>query len=266
MKRNLKDTRPGTGKQVYIVPAVDKAFRILSLLRNEGREMSTFEIAKATGLNNSTVHKLAVALNYHGVLERNKANKKYSLGIALVEYGQSALNSISTRQTAKSFLRELVEYSGESAALSILHGTKMVIVDVEESKAALRVSPVVGMVAPATTTSNGKAVLAWLAESQIAEIIQKEGLPALTEKSITKPEVFLAELATVRKRGYATDCEEYNEKLYAVSAPFFKTEDEVMGAISITGPSYRMTQQQIRRFGKKCVEVASRLSANLVYI
>jgi DNA-binding IclR family transcriptional regulator len=263
LKRSSKDSRPGTDKRVYIVPAVDKAFRILSLLRNEGREMSTLEIAEATGLNNSSVHKLAVALNYHGALERNKANKKYSLGIALVEYGQSALNNISARQTAKSFLRELVEYSGESAAFSILHGTKMVIVDVEESKAVLRVSPIVGMVAPATTTSNGKAVLAWLAESQVAEIIQKEGLPALTEKSVTEPKAFLAELATVRKRGYATDCEEYNEKLHAVSAPVFKSADEVMGAISITGPSFRVTQQNIRRFGKKCVETASRLSANL---
>ena len=225
--------------------------------------MSTFEIAKATGLNNSTVHKLAVALNYHGVLERNKMNKKYSLGIALIEYGQAVLSDLSTRQTAKSFLRELVEYSGESAALSILHGTKMVIVDIEESKAALRVSPTIGIIAPATTTSNGKAVFAWLAESQVAKIIQKEGLPALTEKSITKPEVFLAELATVRKRGYATDCEEYNEKLHAVSAPIFKSEDKVMGAISIIGPSFRMTQQHIRRFGKKCAETACRLSATL---
>lgn len=263
MKLNRKDSRLETEKQVYIVPAVDKAFRILSLLRSEGREMSTFEIAKATGLNNSTVHKLAVALDYHGVLERNKTNKKYSLGMALVEYGQAVLSNISTRQTAKSFLRELVEYSGESAAFSILHGTKMVIVDVEDSKTALRVSPVVGMVAPATTTSNGKAVLAWLAESQVTKIIQTEGLPALTEKSITSPGNFLAELAAVRKRGYATDCEEYNKKLHAVSAPVFKSADEVVGAISITGPSFRMTQQHIRRFGKKCVETASRLSANM---
>lgn len=263
MKRSSKDSRKGTDKQVYIVPAVDKAFRILSLLRNEGREMSVLEIAKATGFNSSTVHKLAVALNYHGALERNKMNKKYSLGIALIEYGEAVLSDLSTRQTAKSFLRELVEYSGESAALSILHGTKMVIVDIEESRAALRASPTIGIIAPATTTSNGKAVLAWLSESQVAKIIQKEGLPALTEKSITKPDVFLAELAAVRKRGYATDCEEYNEKLHAVSAPVFKSEGEVMGAISIIGPSFRMTQQQIRRFGKKCVETASRLSANL---
>ena len=262
MKRDRKESRPETGKQVYIVPAVDKAFRILSLLKSEGREMSTFEIAKATGFNNSTVHKLAVALNYHGVLERNKMNKKYSLGIALIEYGQAVLSDLSTRQTAKSFLRELVEYSGESAALSILHGTKMVIVDIEESKAALRVSPTIGIIAPATTTSNGKAVLAWLAESQVAKILKKEGLPALTEKSITEPEVFLAELATIRKRGYATDCEEYNEKMNAVSAPVFKSEGDVMGAISIIGPSFRMTQNHIRRFGKKCVETASRLSAH----
>lgn len=263
MKRNSEDTSAGSDKQVYIVPAVDKSFRILSLLRNEGREMSTFEIAQATGLHNSTVHKLAVALNYHGVLERNKMNKKYSLGMVLVEYGQAVLSNLSARQAAKNFLCELVEYSGESASFSILHGTKMVIVDVEESKAALRVSPVVGMVAPATTTSNGKAVLAWLAESHVAEIIQTEGLPALTEKSITSPEGFLTELATVCKRGYATDCEEYNEKLHAVSAPVFKSEDEVMGAISITGPSFRMTQQHIRRYGKKCVEAARQLSANL---
>ena len=263
MKRDTKDTRSESDKQVYIVPAVDKAFRILSLIRKEGHEMSTFEIAQATGLNNSTVHKLAVALNHHGVLGRNKLNKKYSLGMALVEYGQAVLSNLNTRQAAKIFLRELVEYSGETAVLSILYGTKMVIVDVEESKIPLRVSPSIGLISPVTATSNGKAVLAWLDESQVAEIIRTEGLPALTEKSITEPEAFRKELATVRKHGYATDCEEYNEKLHAVSAPFFKSEDEVIGAISIIGPSFRMTQQNIRRYGKKCVEAARQLSANL---
>lgn len=263
MKREKKDKRQGVDKQVYIVPAVDKILRVLSLLRKEGREMSTFEIAKATGLNRSTVHKLAVSLNYHGMLDRNETNKRYSLGIALVEYGQAVLSNLGTRQTAKGVLRDLVEYSGETAALSILYGTKTVIVDVVDAKAALRVSPTMGMVSPATTTSNGKAVLAWLAESQVAKIIQKEGLPALTRKSITTPEVFQAELAAIRKRGYALDCEEYTERLHAVSAPVFNSEGEVIGALSIIGPSFRMTQQHMRRFGKRCVETARRLSAHL---
>jgi IclR family KDG regulon transcriptional repressor len=260
---NLKDGNNGANKRPHMVPAVDRAARILSLLRTEGREMTSAEIADATGWHKSSVHKLLVTLNYHGLLDRDATTKRYSLGVALLEYGRVSLNSLDIRYIAKPFLKALVEYSGETAGLSILRGTQMIFVDIEEPQIQIRVSLFVGMRSPATTTSNGKAVLAWLPESQVNEIMQMEGLPAATKKSIIKPAAFLAELAATRERGYATDYEEYEEGVAGISAPVLDSRGQAMGALCVAMPVFRMTKEKIRNYGKKCAELTAQLSSIL---
>jgi DNA-binding IclR family transcriptional regulator len=260
---DIKDGSSEAYNPHYIVPAVDRAARILSLLRTEGREMTIAEIADATGWHKSSVHKLLVTLNYHGLLDRDALTKRYSLGVALSEYGRIALNNLDIRYAAKPFLKTLVECSGETAGLSILRGTKMIFVDIEEPQIQIRVSLFVGMRSPVTATSNGKAVLAWFPESRLNEIIQIEGLPATTKKSIVKPAAFRAELAATRERGYATDFEEFEEGVAGVSAPVFESSGQVMGAICVAMPAFRMRKDKIRRYGKKCAELASQLSSLL---
>ena len=261
-KNNKTSVKRTAGhNQTYIVPAVDKAVRILLLLKTEGREMTIAEISEATGWHKSSVHKLLVTLNYHELLDRDEVTKRYSLGVALSEYGRIALNGLDIRYAAKSFLKALVEYSGETAALAILRGTKTTIVDVELPQNLMRVSLTIGMVAAATTTSNGKALLACLPESQVKEIIKAEGFPKRTKKSITKIGAFRKELAVVRERGYATDFEEFQEGLVAVSAPIFDSRGLPMGALSIAGPAFRMTKKKIWHYGKKCAEMTAQLSA-----
>jgi IclR family KDG regulon transcriptional repressor len=253
----------GTFNRAYIVPALDRAIRILSLLRAEGREMTIAEISTATGWHKSSVHKLLVTLNFHGLLDRDLITRKYSLGVALSEYGQIALNGLGVRQAARPVLRELVQNSGETAALSILHDSQMTIVDVEESPAQVRVTLTVGMTTPATTTSNGKAVLASLPESRVNEIIRIEGLPSMTKKSITKIGPFRLDLAATRKRGYAIDHEEYQEGITGTSASIFNSRGQVIGALSIAGPAFRMTRNKAHLYGKRCAELARNLSARL---
>ncbi len=262
-RQNRKTTikRSDADGPAYIVPAVDRAVRILSLLKAEGQEMTIAEISEATGWHKSSVHKLLVTLNHHGLLDRDPVTKRYSLGVALSEYGRVALNGLDIRYAAKSSLKTLVEYSGETAALAILRGTQITIVDVELPQNLMRVSLTMGMVAPATTTSNGKAVLAFLPENQVNEIINEEGLPGRTRKSITKKGVYWRDLAAIRERGYATDFEEFQEGIVAVSAPVFDTRGLPMGALSIVGPAFRMTKKKIWHYGKKCAEMTAQLSS-----
>jgi IclR family KDG regulon transcriptional repressor len=250
-------------KLTYVVPAVDRAVRILSLLKTRGRGLKLGEITNEMGWHKSSVHKLLITLTGHGLLDRDEITKQYSLGVALAEYGRIALNSLDIRYVAKPFLKALVKYSGETAGLSVLRGTKMIFVDIEEPQVQIRVSLFVGMRSPATATSNGKAVLAWLPDSKVNEIMQIEGLPATTKKSVTKPTALRTELAATRKRGYATDYEEFEEGVIGVSAPIFDSRRQPLGALCIAVPAFRMRKSKIRNYGKKCVELASRLSSLL---
>jgi DNA-binding IclR family transcriptional regulator len=249
-------------KASYMVPAVDRAIRILSLLKNEKREMTIAEISEATGWNKSSIYKLLLTLDHHGLLSRDLATKKYSLGIALMDYGRAVLNGFEIRHAAKPSLRELARYTGESVAVSILSGTQMTLVEVEESAAQVRIALNIGMSTPATATSHGKAVLAYLPEGRLEDILRIEGLPRYTKKSIVNDERYRKALDTVRKQGYAADCEEFEEGLAGISAPVFSA-DGVIGALLIAMPSFKLTKEKIHLFGMKCAEEAARVSALL---
>jgi DNA-binding IclR family transcriptional regulator len=252
-----------SGKSIYLVPAVDKALEILALLRSDRREMNLAEISKATGAHKSSVQRLMTTLCHHGFVRRDEMTKRYSLGIGLAEYGRIALNNLDIRQMARPFLQALVDFSGETAVLAILNETKMVMVDKREPLNQVRASPFIGMRFPATATSNGKALLAWLPESRVTKIMQIEGLPAATKNSIVDPKVYRADLAATRARGYAIDREEFQEGASGVSAPIFSPNSQVIATLSLAAPAFRMTEANIRKYGKKCVEFAAQLSTQL---
>lgn len=249
-------------KPAYLVPAVDRAIRILSLLKSERREMTIAEISAATGWNKSSIYKLLLTLDYHGLLARDPVTRKYALGTALMEFGRSVLNGFDLRHVARPCLKALAQFTGESVAVSMLQGTRMTLVEVEESAAQVRIALAVGMTTPATATSHGKAVLAHLPESRLKEILEIEGLVKSTRRSITDPGLYRAELDAVRKRGYATECEEFEEGIAGISAPVFSVQG-VIGALLVVLPSFKMTKDKTRIFGRKCAEEAARLSALL---
>jgi DNA-binding IclR family transcriptional regulator len=259
---NKNDVPSRNHQLVYIVPAVERAIRILSLLKTERREMTIAEISEATGWNKSSIYRLLLTLDHYGLLARDPITKRYSLGVALMEYGRAVLNGFDIQHAAKPSLKALAQFTGESVAVSILRGTKMTLVEVEESAAQVRISLAVGMTTSATATSQGKAVLAHLPENQLNEILRTEGLTKNTKKSITNPELYRSGLEAVRKRGYAIDQEEFEEGIMGISAPVFASKAAI-GAISIVLPAFKMTKEKMRLYGTKCAKEAARLSAML---
>ncbi len=261
IKQNSKIVLNRDENYEYIVPAVDRAARILMLLRQESRDMTIAEITEATGWHKSSVHKLLVTLTHHGLLDRNEATKRYSLGMVLIGYGQFVLNNLDIAYAAKSFLKELADFSGETANYSVLRGKRVVVVDSIESRLELRVVPPVGTTDSLTAKSTGKAILAFLPEKQADKIIQADGLGAFTKNSITDPKAFHKELAAIRKQGFATDFEEFRDGISAVSAPVFSATGQVKGGLTLVAPAFRMTKNKAMLYGKKCAQAAAQLSS-----
>ena len=265
VNQNSKNIFGAGDSYEYIVPAVDRAARILMLLKAQGRDMTIAEMTEATGWHKSSVHKLLVTLSHHGLLDRDEETKRYSLGIGLIGYGQFVLNNLDSANAAKSLLKQLADFSGETANYCLVQGSKVVVVDSVESRIDLRVVPPIGTINSLTVKSNGKAVLAFLSESQVKKIIQEEGLQEFTKESITEAGAFYRELAVVRKRGYATDFEEFREGISAVSAPVFNSAGKVIGTLSLIAPASRMSAGKASSYGKKCVEAAAHLSSIVYY-
>ena len=259
--RNSKKSAGMEDNFEYIVPAVDRAARILELLRAEARGMTIAEISEATGWHKSSVHKILVTLNHHRLLDRSEATKQYSLGIALIGYGQYVLNHLDIAFAAKSFLKELADSTGETANYSLVRGTQIVLVDSVESRTDLRVVPPVGTMNPITIKSSGKAVLAYLPEAEAEKIIEAEGLPTFTKNSITDRAALRKELAAIRKCGYATDIEEFRDGISAISAPVFNPSGAAIGTLSLVMPASRLSKNKMAEYGKKLLDAAGQLSA-----
>lgn len=257
------DADPAVEAPAYLVPAVDRALRILELLREEGREMGVVEVATATGWHKSTVQKILVTLNHHGVVERNPQTRRYSLGMALAEFGRAVLNQFDIRPVAKPILRELMEASGETAVLGVLREDRVVMIDKSEPHTQMRVSPFLGVRYPATETAHGKALLAWLPEQRQRELCETAGLAARTPKSIIDLAGFLKDLAATRRRGYAEEYDEFQEGVSGVAAPVFARDGRVVGTLSVVGPSSRMSRTKMKQSGRLCVERAAELGGRL---
>ena len=248
------------GAEELLVPAVDKAFKILDVLKGQDFEFTIVEIAKALNLNKSTVQKLLVTLSYYGVVQRDDATKRCRLGMSLAEYGSIVLSGFDLRRAAKPFLKSLMEYSGETACLGVLQGTKVVIVDKMEPPTEIRVNPHVGWRFAATLNVMGKAILAWLPPDRLDEILLREGLPVRTSKSITERAVYEADLRETRERGYATEWQEFHDSVNGVAAPIRDHRMKVVASIAVGGPQFRMTKEKMSDLGKKCIEAAMEIS------
>lgn len=247
----------------YLVPAVDRALCLLALLRVSSREMGLVELAKATGWNKSSVQKLLVTLLHHGIVERDERTKRYSLGLALAEYGRAALDKFDLRRVAKPLLQALVDVSGETAVLGVRQGDKVVMIDKKEPLVQIRVSPFIGTRYPITETAHGKALLAWLPDTERDQLVRAAGLAARTSKSITETVAYAQDLERTRKRGYAEDSDEFQAGVSGVAAPVFTPTGQVVATLSLAAPTFRVSPERLADFGRQCGEQARELGRRL---
>ncbi|MBI4771477.1 MAG: glycosyltransferase, partial [Chloroflexi bacterium] len=120
------------------------------------------------------------------------------------------------------------------------------------------------LAALAHCVSNGKILLAYLPDEQIERMI-RAGLPRLTERTLTDPADLRAELATIRRRGYATADGEFEEGMNAVSAPLRDQRGEVIAAVTVSGPVYRLPRARLTQLARSVMAAAEELSRRLGY-
>lgn len=114
-------------------------------------------------------------------------------------------------------------------------------------------------------TSVGKAILASLPANEVVEILQRKGMPKHTDKTITDKDLFLEELNQVRQKGYALDLEENETGITCIAVPIYDHLGTVAGAVSISGPTLRMTNERLEQLKPRMQQIGIQLSARLGY-
>ena len=247
-----------------MVKSVYRAVKILDVLSSEG-EKSVTEISRSLNFPKSSVHEIISTLLEEGILGKDTDRNRYSLGLKLFELGKQAQANLEISKVAIPSLRGLHEELDETVHLTVLDGKEVLYIECFESTKRLRTYSVIGVRAPLHCTAVGKAILAYLDEAEVEEVIQSMGLPRFTDNTITDREALKKEIQRIRGCGFATDNMEHEEGVCCVGAPVRNHTGKVVGSISVSGPSQRVTAARIEEIAPLVMERAAEISRRLGY-
>lgn len=233
-------------KSNYIIQSVAHALDVLEQFRGDTDELGVTELSKRLKLHKNNVFRILATLQSRSYIEQNKANDNYRLGVKCLELGQTFLHQRGMLRQVKPILADLARTTGETSYISILRGNDVVYLDAVEPSSTVRVVSRVGLHMPLHATAAGKALIAHESEEDLRRRFDGNSLPSFTKTTITTLNDLLKELAAVRETGYSVDREEWEEGLRCVASPVRDYTRKVIGAISITGPAHRLTDDRIR--------------------
>ena len=262
---------------VSLVPAIDRAIRVLYLFKNGGQtEYGVSEISRLLDLNKSTAHNILNTLAHHNFLIQNETTRRYRLGPALADLGGLVRSQIDLRAVARPYLRRLMEHTGATILLGTFNNSAITLIDKDEPLTDIRVAASIGMQVPFCAGSFGKAFLAYFSNEVVDKLLKKPGLHAFTPTSITNAKQYKAALAQVRQQGYAVDDnQEYVLDIGAISVPIFasapivsapdthQTGREVAAVVTLVNFSSRLTPEKIAEFIPWLVEAGREISEKL---
>jgi IclR family acetate operon transcriptional repressor len=247
----------------YRVQVIDRACDVLERLANQ--ELGASEIVADLGLSKSTVHRLLSVLAQRDYVWRIPHSGKYRLGAKLVELGEKATGFDRLAAIAAPYLRRLAAETGETARLGVLRDGELVLLCAAEGLYTLRMPATVGHRIPVHTSPLGKCLLADLDAEELAVVLDTFPLERFTPRTIVTQQMFVNELAKVRRLGFAIDDEEYEQGLKCVGAPVRDKAGRVRAALSIAGPASRLGPQVVESSAASVMRMARELSAELGY-
>lgn len=234
------------------VGAVERATSVLRLFtESDQASLGVTEIANALGLSKAVVHRVLASLRESDFIEIDCESRRYLLGPSSLAIGLAYLSRQDLRDRARPFLARLMKQSQETATLSIRRGERRVYIDQVTPPREVKMTIALGESYPLHAGSSSKAFLAFLPDQEQELYLEEHQLDAVTELTITDPDKLRAELATVRKRGYARSFGERQAGSASVAAPVFNHRGEPAGVISVCGP--------IERFRSRTDEIARML-------
>lgn len=246
--------------------AVARALRLLDLFTDQRPTLNAADAAAAARLNRTTAYRLLTALEDVGLLTREPADDLYRLGPGAIALGARAMRANPIQRAAQAELQSLATQSGETATLELPVEHEMLIAAEAVSAHLLGSAPSLGTRWPMHATSTGKAYLAALPAEARAQWLAAAGrLKAWTPRTIVDPKALARHLDQVRRTGYATVRDELERGFAACGAAVVDHRGLPVGALSLGGPSARLTATRLRALGTAVAGAARRVSTALGY-
>ena len=246
-----------------LVQSVDRAVTVLEILAKRGVAGVT-EIAVELGVHKSTASRLVAVLERRGLVEQLADRGKYRLGFGIVRLAGALTGHRDLAHESRKPCESLAADLRETVNVAILDGARVINISEVRGPAAIAMHTWVGQSTPPHATSSGKVLLAF-ARRDLHQLLG-DPLPRFTDHTVGDVTALERELAEVRTRGWAATEQEYEVGLNAVAAPVRDHEDAVVAAVSVSGPSYRLTSDTLPLVAARVVAAAGELSRRLGHL
>jgi len=243
------------------VQSLGRAFAILEEIARHREGVGLADLSKLVGLHNSTTFHLAKTMVSLGYIRREKDSKRYRVGRLLFALAASALDEIEMVNVATPALEDLSRETGESSHFAVRMGDAVVVIARTSGPGAFHLTDRVGVLRPAHCTALGKVILASLRQDQLERFLARVELKPSTAHTITESPVLLREIAEIRRSGIAYDDGEFNLEVRCVAVPVKDFTGQIIGALGISGPIWRLSNQVMQSRAKTVQAASNRLSA-----
>jgi len=241
------------------IQVLERAMRLLDALADRHEPTSLKDLALATGLHTSTAHRILNDLVTGRYVERVDSGV-YQLGMRLLELGSQVRGRFNMRDAAAQAMTNLHKQTGQTVNLSVQQGDEIVYIDRAWSEGSgMQVVRAIGGHAPLHLTSTGKLFLAASDTRAVRAYALRTGLPGQTPNSLTSLERLEAEVAQVRRLGYARDNEELEIGVRCIAAGIHNDTGKLVAGLSISAPNNRMQEVWVGLLTRTAREISEAL-------
>lgn len=240
-----------------------RGLMVLSAIADSKLPMRFADLQSELEVPKATLHRLLAGLQLDGMVRFDEASQTYRVGYRLLELANMAWKQSDVRELAHPCMLDLAEVTGESVQLAVLVDTNAVYLSQVESEQSVRYTVSVGDKSPAYCSGVGKALLAALPQEQQSDLIEAIEFKRYTQQTLTSPAMLMRQLREIQKRGYALDTEEHQHGIRCVAAAIIDSAGMPVAAISVTAPTFRVTDSDFEDWGKRVVHAANIIAQRL---
>jgi DNA-binding IclR family transcriptional regulator len=243
------------------VPAVDRALDVIEIMASSDGDLSLSEVMKRVNIPRQSLIRILNTLCDRGIVERAGQRGFYRVGMRLLYLGNRLQDKITLRSVAWPFMQELAEETHKTIELSTLDRDQLILIEQIEGTEGVRLYSRVGGVYPYFhALAAGKIYLAHMGPEKRRKVLEKIGLPAVTEHTITRMDNLEEELLRVREKGYAFEDQELRKGVRRVGAPIYDYQNNLAGCIGIAATFFSFELEDRENLGRIVMETANKIS------
>lgn len=249
----------------YHVPNLERALGILELLADHPDGLSMKEIADRLEIPNNSVYRITSTMVSHKYLIRDDHSKRFRLSRKFLALGYASINEKNVVEMSVDVMRQLRDVTKETVLLGTLLNDAVVVLEQVPGLHPFKFMLDAGSKVNLHTSAPGKALLAFLPDSEQTDVLSRLKLTRFNSRTITQKSEFKKTLKAVGERGYAVDCAEQLEGVHCIGAPILNQHGYPIAAIWITGPSERVKESSFDELGVALQSHAHRISQRFGY-